>query len=232
MKTILFIAASLVSLTVFSNTAYSQSCCSKEDSLHTFNIYLINGYALSYNIFENEHSAFRVQLDLTSSFNENTEDQSFDRPEEEEYSRDRNSINNMFSLSLAGQYLLNIYKSTMGKIYLGGGPLLSYNRTRYNYSFHQLDENNNINDYSNESQNIQDSYSAGLTFVMGIKGNLSKTIFVFAEAHLRGGRSWNDSIESHSNSSNNYSNNYTIETDGTGWFYNLNAFRLGIGISI
>ena len=201
------------------------SCEEKE---YVFDLYFINGYALGYQIYSNSNSEIRLLLDLSISGSSGDEEISQTNISSLSSNTDKyssESSNSFRSISLTSHYLLNIYKSNNGTAYWGIGPTMGVNWR----------ESSNASSRENQKDDdlyLTNSFSVGLTALIGIRGNLNNAISLYAEAQLTGTKSWGEH-ESESNYNNdNSSSSYKSKTDSNGWGYNLIYSRIGIRFNL
>jgi hypothetical protein len=243
MKTSAFFLSALILLTIFSlNNIFPQTPAdtlnSRPENLHTFNIYLLNGYALSYEFSKCNQSLYRVQLDYGSSYTEDKSDGESTTVSSygtEKHPRTEENSTSSISLSLSAHYIYSFLRTDFGEIYLGAGPSLGFAR------YEHLSDNSGTSAdtifFSSSSNYIDKTYSIGVVFVLGMKAFITNNLGVFAEANLNGGKRWreNNSVSSNINdypSSADYSSTNTYHVSGGGWFYNATYVRIGISISI
>ncbi len=213
----------------------AQDSGSKSDSvkLHTFNLYFINGYAISYDLYKKEKSAVRVHLDFSSGLSDVSSDleqsstSSYGSTNKQTSSTKDNSSN--LSITLSSYYIYSFYISEFGEAYIGAGPLFGYSKNSYTSSYNPTDTLS----YSNSYYDVMNkNYYIGATLLIGIREYLTKHVSLFAESHINGGRKWTKS-ESTNNSKGprNYFSDQTYNSSGSGWFYDSQFIRVGMSVS-
>lgn len=222
------------------NNSILDTTSSEEHSYHTFNIYLINGYALSYDLFKNSNSSVKIHFDLSMDYSE------LDL-EGDNITNDNNNILNEpydsfketknISISLASYYTYNIFISEHGNLYMGGGPFIGFNSAKsftddkFNIAYEVDDLTYFRKSYS--SLQTEEIWSLGITFILGIRSNITDRIGLFVESHFNFGNKW---INTKQHWETNYTDNsYRINSsnsNGSGLFYKYNFVRVGLNITI
>jgi hypothetical protein len=235
MKTKSLIFLSIIFLLIsISYSAKGQNNSSETDSTgyKTFNLYFINGYAISYDMIKNDNSVIRAHLDFSGTLTDINSDGTQINGGQPDQSLTTDQKNNTWSVSLSFYYLRTFYNSDLGEVYAGIGPGFGFSKDSYfsNQSYNYAQTNSNSNSSMNS---ITKNFSIGFTVVLGIKSYITKSLSVFAESQLSGGKSWQKQEYSYSSNTNNISTNYSSSsTSGHGWFYNTQFFRAGISVSL
>ena len=120
---------------------------------------------------------------------------------------------------------MNIYNSRNGVAYWGIGPRLGFNWHKSTSAFTCENE-------KSDHVNLTNSFSVGLTTLIGIRGNFNSTISLYAEAQLTGSKSWGESENEDSYDYENSSSSYKTITDSNGWGYSLIYSRIGIRFNL
>jgi len=195
---------------------------------HVFDVYLINGYGLGYNILRSSYSEVRLSLDISSSYG----DTEYDRKRiiisdgsTEIKNESIDSDGGFHNIFFTAQYLITFYKSNLGESYFGFGPFGGYNW--HHYSSFNI-EDNSENEYSNWDK----SFSMGLTFALGIRSKLNSSLSIFAEAQLNGGKSWMDDENENISVYETNTHSYKTKSDVNTWYYNFSFARIGLRFSI
>lgn len=199
----------------------------KQDN-YVFDVFLINGHALGYTLLKYSKSELRILMDLSATYNSSDEDRKFNSSSgtninNNEYTSELDGDSH--SVNLALNYLMEFYKSHFGIAYFGFGPFLGYSSTNSSGS-NTRDEGKSEYSYS------QIKISVGLTFLIGVRSELTKSISIFAEAQVNGGKSWNESEENVTNPYETYTYKHKDITEGKEWFYNFNYARIGLRFSL
>jgi hypothetical protein len=209
-------------------------------NLQTFNLYLINGYAISYEFNKVNHSLFRVEFDFAGNSSNN--DLNGDRtsiytnpPENTKAPYSEKSNYSNLSLSLSLHYIYKFAETNFAAAYLGGGPIFSYSKgtTKSESSNIYSDSTSYKSSYNNNTIN----YSLGITFVLGLKTFLTKNISIFAESYITGGKRWtreefaNENVTDYPSINDYYYKSFGTSSGG-GWFYNSEFIRVGLSLSI
>lgn len=226
----------LVSLFIISSACKinAQDNGSKSDSvkLHTFNLYFINGYAVSYDLYKEGKSAVRVHLDFSSGLSDVNSDQEQSSTSSYGFTSKQTSStknkNSNLSITSSSYYIYSFYNSDFGEAYFGAGPLLGYSKNSYTSSSSSTDTLY----YSNSYDAMYKNYYIGATLLIGIRGYITKHVSLFAESHINGGRKWtkNESTNN-SNGPRNYFSVQTSNSSGSGWFYDSQFIRVGMSVS-
>ena len=209
-------------------SARAQNNVSEADSANykTFNLYFINGYALSYDMIKNDKSVIRVHLDFSGSLtdiNSNLKHLDSNSPTQ---STTTDQKNGSLSVSISFYYLHKFYNSNIGEFYAGIGPGFGYSKNNISSDQNTIQYNTN---YVYSSNNDTEDYSLGLTFVLGLKSYITNTLSVFAESHFAGGKRWENQESSYTDAYGNFASAYT---SGDGWFYDTQFIRAGISVSL
>lgn len=243
MKT--FLGSFIVVLIILSGSVNIKAQTEEEqqkEKLHTFNLYIINGYALSYNFLTEKNYLLRAQLDIsTNGSNSDTESKTsymylYSDDNKSEGNSDFKS--NYFNVAFSVHFIYPVFKSKLGEAYIGAGPKFSYSnsssRASSNYKSYYPDTTSIPEEYKYESHILNHSYNLGITAVLGIKAYLTKNIGLFAETHITGGRNWSDGENENKNFDNDGNNTSSTKSnsESNGWFYEAQFVRLGISISI
>lgn len=235
MKSKPFFALAALSLVLFfANKINAQGNNSETDStrLHTFYLYLFNGYAVSYDLYSEEKSSVRLRLDFSAAHNDLNSDAEQTYSTSNGYSSktssNSESRDNNFSVTLSSYYIYSFYNSKLGQAYIGAGPLIGYSRYSYGSSTTYSDTLQSYYSYDSQNKN----YSVGIVFLAGIRGYITERISFFAEANLNGGRTWTKSEgSSQYKGPNNYYSTQANNSSGSGWFYSSQFIRAGISVS-
>jgi hypothetical protein len=235
---LLFLTAVLI-VSSFNNVSIAQVQDSSKIKTnlpeHTFYVYFINGYALAYKFYNSGNSDLRLRIDFLSSYSDTkvNRDNENNIPAPNKYIYENSNISSWNKITAEFAYSYNFYRSPLGQAYTGVGPFISYNRTKYE------DSGKNTypleTEYSHANSRLDYGFSIGLSAFIGLEAFLSKSIRVFAETQLTGGREWgkyeyySESLQLPSSSSKETT--VYAETKNS-WFYNLTSVRLGLGISI
>ncbi|MCB9499685.1 MAG: hypothetical protein H6690_00275 [Erysipelotrichaceae bacterium] len=217
--------------------SFAQVDNSKLDSvevnkIHIIDLLFVNSYGLGYNIYSNNKSEIRLLLDLYGEGRfEDEERTQTDTRDDQIVKRDHKNENNteFNALRITAQYLYDFYKNDFGELFFGGGPLIGYSWNNYSYS-------NSDNEYEYLNQNYKNTYSLGLTGLIGIRGKLNNSISVFAQLQILGQYSWRKievEMESYDYSSPITRIDKTEENfDITNWEYSVRYASIGIRFSI
>jgi hypothetical protein len=209
----------------------AQNNFSEADSANykTFNLYFINGYAISYDLIKNDKSVIRVHLDFSGTLTDINSDGTQINTGQMDQSTTTGQKNGSWSVALSFYYLHTFYNSNLGEVYAGIGPGFGYSKDNYSSS----QGYNSVNSYNNYTSDTETkNYSLGLTFVLGIKSYITKSLSVFAESQFSGGKRWQKQDYSYSSTSN-YSVSYqSSNISGHGWFGDAQSIRIGISISL
>lgn len=239
MKPCLVLLLVLFILTFGTNQIAAQDAKEARENLATFNIYFINGYAISYEFYKNDNSVLRFHLDFGGSDNSSDNDgkrintNSNNDTNTEDITEERKTHN--FTLMASPQFLYKFYKSNYGEAYLGAGPFFKYQTSGYEniYQTSRKDINGDDFNSASNSNNKNKSYLLGLSFIIGIKGVLTDRISLFAESHFNAAKKWDEFEQSyHSSQSPSYEYNNSEETEGDGWDYSTTFVRVGVSISL
>lgn len=225
---------------LFISISFAQEGIESVKPNHTFNLYFINGYAISYNFLNTESLYLRVQLDLSTSKEDiDSEGESITQSRFllEKHSRSGKNETDFFSIGASAHIIYPVYKTNFGEIYIGTGPLFNYSNSNYNYSdsYTQYYPDSNAVQFTNKYTNTskEKNYDAGVVLLFGIETFITKNISLIAEANLKGGRRWKTTEWEYSSSQNpDYYTKQTTNSDGNGWFYEAQFIRLGVSVSI
>lgn len=201
-------------------------------NLHTFNLYLINGYALSYNFCNTDKFYLRAALDFSTykSDMDNDRKSSYGAIPTDNNTIERNSINENFSVGFSAQIIFPVYTAEYGQAYLGGGPSITYSIGKYSTDEHHVSESFGTSSYS--SSNNDKGYHAGVLIIGGIEAFITNNISMFAETHLNGGIIWRKSEwSSRSIDSSGFEQISNASEESDGWFYDATFIRLGVSLS-
>jgi len=239
MKNIIGLLILVLVLLIFSNNLFSQEKTDTDKPENAFNIYFINGYAISYNFYQTKNYYLRAQLDLS------TKGEEIDADGETDYSNvsyDKNTVttnseSNYFLIGISTYFIYPVYNTPYGNIYLGAGPAFNYsnNSNTLTETRKEFAPDSTTVQYSATyvTTNNEKNYDLSAVFIVGIEAYITENISIVVEANVKGGNRWqNNSYEhSYSNPSGDYSK-YTSSTDGYGWFYEAQFIRLGVSISL
>lgn len=237
----LLILFSVSYLFLLSSGLICQSKDTSESKLHHFNIYFINGYAVSYDYYRSDDFSLWANLDFSSRYFDNDLENnrnSLSNNDTSVYLQNSKSISSNSSISLSSHIILPVYKSKVGIAYIGAGPELGLVYERSEYSYYTDSQSNGSYGSNQSSQSSGTKYDsreirAGLSVVVGIKSYLTENIGLFAEAFFLGGKRWTKT--------DNYRYNYSDDTyfsisdessDGNGWYYMTQWARIGVSIAI
>lgn len=211
-----------------------------KENLNTFNIYFINGYALSYNYYTTEKFYLRAQLDFsTNGENIDTDGENimeYTNSKEKQTRSDENK-SDYLSVAISTQIIYPFYNSEYGQAYFGIGPKISYTNNSYKTDSdgksYYPDTTSTPNIFSNSNKNSSTSYDVGINLLLGLKAYITDNISLFAETHFTGGRRWAETEWNYTNVYNAIdSSKNTNESDGNGWFYEATFIRLGVSVSL
>ncbi len=217
---ILFLSASIFAQTDSLN-------CKSQVQFH-----LVNGYSVSYLNFYSEQSALRLKLDLGFSFNDDSGDQK-NSPGLDSRIPDntvtRKNKNNSQFIMIQAEYLNYPYKISGLRLFWGGGPFLSYDRSFYQTTTEQY-EDQGLNVYrSNQLFEDEDySFSAGIVSAVGVELSITQNISLIGEYNFYIKYKWfkkkYESILIGTQPISSYFN----ETSTAGWNLSLSNIKLGI----
>lgn len=214
-----------VILILLSSSLYAQIDSTKASQ--GVNINFFNGYAISYKWNANQDMSYRIYLSLSSSWTDY----------QNEHESTNNSISNInsdetgneiyISMNLSYQFIFNLITKETYRFYLGAGPSIIYGYNKYS----SKNTNNQTGLSYNKSSNSNNQFGIGIITLTGIEAFLTNTISLYAEAHLRGSKSWSTWKGENSSFSENYdSNNNTSISDRNSWNANLELVKVGLGI--
>ena len=132
-KIIITIVLFLISL-LFTNNTYGQNKEEAVKDLHTFNVYFINGYGISYDAYKHNNSTLRLYLDFNGYGDEleSSSHQIYSNPTTNfEVKSNSENFTDSFVLLISPQFLHKLYKSDLGEIYFGSGPYFEYRNNSY-----------------------------------------------------------------------------------------------------
>ena len=206
----LFKLATIFTFLILSTSLQAQIDSAKADK--GVNINFFNGYAISYKWNTTQNLNYRVYLGLNSSWTDREEE--IVRTTIPDVKHIRTDDNRFINSELSLQFLYNIVSKKPLKIYLGLGPLISYNHNFREYTSTKND------DITYHSTTTDYSFGMGVVVLSGIEAFLTNTITLFAETHISGLRTW-------SNEENPATK--TI-TNGSNWSANIQLVKVGLGI--
>lgn len=195
-----------------------------------FNLNFINGYALGYKWGNTSTWSSRIYLtlDLGASDSEGESEYNFsDEYNTSQSSRSEDESESRLGIILDYQFLNNFYSIGNFRAYGGGGLYAGYMLTNRKSTRQDNDDESTIEgEFSNKS------YLAGIVGILGIEVEITPSVSLFAESHLRGGKSWNTyeyKGESNNLSTENrsfFSDKHTDEK----WSISFFLVKAGIGI--
>ncbi|QQS34726.1 MAG: hypothetical protein IPM56_10680 [Ignavibacteriales bacterium] len=201
--------------------------------LHTFNIYFINGYALSYDFYKSDKFYLRAELDISTNKSDiDDEGRSvYGSTTIDNNKIDGNRVNEYFYVGFSPQIIVPVFSTSFGQLYLGCGPSLGYSVRKSSYEEQRISDTGTSSGFTNS--NNETYYDAGVLVIGGVKAFIADNISLFAEVHLNGGITWlkeeNNNVSSNSISASIISSR-SIESDG--WFYDARFIRLGVSLSL
>jgi len=240
MKTTINLFISILFLNILSGISFAQENVTKTKPEHTFNLYFINGYAVSYNFYNAGIYYLRAQLDLSTSKEDlDTEGENVQDYPVARYERftTGNSETDYFSIGVSAHIIFPVYKTNYGKIYVGAGPLFTYSNQNSSSTEDRKEFSSDTvstpNSYNYSVSNNEKNYDLGVLVLVGLEAIITDNISLFAEANFKGGRRWQDAKWKNTNVySPSDSYHYTDETNADGWFYQAQFMRLGVSISL
>jgi hypothetical protein len=222
--------AKIFSIYLFFFSIYTFSQETSADSINVSNVnkdyildvYFINGYAIGYQIFNKNNSEIRLILNLDVNGQNYSEDSKEENSSTIVNKHLNKSSGNLYSINLTSHYLNNFLMNKYGKLYWGMGPNIGYSwNNSSNKNYYQENEENK---YSSTSS----GFSIGLVALIGMRGNLTQSISLFAEAQLSANKNWNW-YEYISDTINiNGVNHHKTTSNGNSWSYNLVYSKIGL----
>ncbi len=232
---LVFLLAVIYNIPTFAQTDNIKS----QKDLNTFNLYFINGYAISYNYYTTDEFLLRAHLDLSVSGNnlDKTSSQLNYYPTgSNNYKSSGSTDQKSFNVSVSTHLIYPVYSSRFGQAYIGAGPIFGYSVQ----SISQNSESENIPfdttfstySFKEKRESTNKNYNLGLMAIAGLKTYLTESIGLFAEVHLIGGRTWANNKSSFSSTQSSRSETaYENTDDSNGWFYSLQFLRIGVMFS-
>lgn len=224
----------------FSSISFPQETeVQSNPKLTTFNFYLINGYAVSYNFLHTKTFYLRAHLDLhltESSMDSEGESTDGSNDWRSRRTMEGDSEDSYLLIGFSPQIVFPIYSSHYGSAYIGAGPNYRYSRMKYGYNedrvYYSPDTTSSPSYSYNTYSNTIKRSDLSLLLLLGVKANISENINLFAETHFNGGRRWSDS-ENRSENRYEYgmTYTYTTSTEEEGWFYELQFVRMGVSLA-
>ncbi len=194
-----------------------------------FQFHLVNGYSLSYLNFLSNSSALRYKLDFNLSVRKGNSDgsnYSFSGNSNYSNSISASSENNFQSLNFAVQYLWYPLNESVVRIFLGAGPLISFNRN-FGKNYEEptyYDGSKNYNSY----ESLQYSFGIGINGTAGVECFITRQLSFIGEYGISGSYSWTTQKNSSTSRSASSISGYTYESNANGWNIGLGNLRLGV----
>lgn len=236
MKSILGLLALVFFSVIFTSNLYSQEKKDSDKPEHTFNLYFINGYAISYDFYEAKSYYLRAGLDIStnkSNIDSDGENIQYYTSSTEQYSTSENTDNSYFSIGASVQIVFPIYVTKYGSIYLGTGPAFIYSTRNYSSSRTQTNPDPTYSPYTSLNSTDERNYDLAAVFLVGMEAIITDNISLFVEANIKGGGRWQNSDGEYSTTNTSgYYTKSTYSSDGSGWFYEAQFIRLGVSISL
>lgn len=230
----------LFTTTTTTNIVAQEVTVKKKNDLNTFNLYFINGYALSYNFYNTESYYLRAHLDIFLSSNESDSEgessyQYIFNGEKRTFTGD--AKNDYFNITVSPQIIFPVYTTSFGQVYLGGGPFLGYGKSTNSFNQETVeyypDTTSTPSISTNSNFSKTKNINAGLVLAVGIKAFITDNISLFAETQFQGGRRWqeNETTQEWTSYSGTFSKGRNT-SDSDGWFYDAQFIRMGVSISL
>ncbi|MFZ1291437.1 MAG: hypothetical protein WAR79_15185 [Melioribacteraceae bacterium] len=226
----LVIATIVLSTYIFGQENNSEEK-NKLENNYVFDVFVINGYGLSYNYNLSSKSQLRFLLFVLSTTQNSNGDLNYSSFNSDQYSSEESvkstnkNVFEMHDITFTTQYLFEFYQSNLGAIYFGAGPLISYHIFNNN-------NKNKINKYTSEQYNYYKSYSIGISSLVGVRSKISKSISILTEVELDGGKEWKNYKYLDQNVDENNTNTSKSTADGNGWYFNIICARVGLRLEI
>jgi hypothetical protein len=208
----------LLFLILFQTCIYIYAQDVQSTNKHELDLYIINGYAVSYKFPSHGILNYRINLDFGAHYG----DVSGYTSGLSSYNGTK-SINRNISITLTPQVYLYFLSTKYAKMYAGLGPFLNYQ---------YLNEDSNV-DYGHDKLSgsliyKNSSYSFGLSVLYGVETELTNHIKLFAESQISGGKRW---IENKTNNFASDGNQYWETNTSKTWFADYSNIRIGLGVS-
>jgi outer membrane protein W len=186
----------------------------------------MDAISFSYLIHNSNLSAWRISADLSLGYNSSNSTSKSGNTSSPSYDYEWDSDYFQNSLRFTGQYLLYTQLSSKLKLFFGGGPYISYYRSKQKY------ENNNklIQPNRDNYETINTSYGLGLLGNIGVNLDLSESILFVLEYSISTGYSFNYWKNTNTSSYQNVTSTGYNESEGNSWNFNVGGISLGIGI--
>lgn len=205
------------------------------DPAHTnaVQFYLLGGAGASFIMPLSERTVLRFQVgaDLTAESSDGTETTSVRDGDSAVYIDERNlgtagtSYVALEFSSMALRYI-RLGRSTFG--FVGGGPLVGYERKTQTWTTLKADSGGILTKFS-ESTSAERDLSAGVRGVVGVETFITPFLSVLGETQISVTRQWrNRSVETRGLAPGNPVSE--TESDRSGWWYDIVLARLGMAI--
>lgn len=186
-------------------------------SRHELQFYIINGYAVAYNFPSRGILNYRINADFGAHYGDISGDYTG-----RDSRTEKGFISRNLSITLTPQIYLYFLSTEYAKMYAGGGAFINYQcsteSTDYSFS----------SDWGSSSNTHKtNSYSLGLSTLIGIETELAKHILLFAESQINGGKKWT-STKNNSHTSGGMSG--WINSNSRIWFADYSNIRIGLGV--
>ncbi len=222
--------SALVILTILfsSGLLFAQTDSVKCNSQIQF--HLINGYSLSYLNLFNSTTGIRFKVDLglngasTNSERNQSNYNNGSTSDVQKNNEDGSSSSQSFNLVANYMWRSSITKDV--HLYLGVGPLVSFNRYNYERNQHSIATAYYPASSSNY-KNISTTLGLGIQGVIGFECVITEKISLLAEFNLNGTYSWDHWKNTSENQPTGISRTEST-SDGNSWNYGLNNLKIGI----
>jgi hypothetical protein len=224
----------LILMVLFSlENIFAQEVSETEKPKNTFNFYFINGYAISYDLYEAQSFYLRAGLDISTSKEDiDLDGEIIQSPSDYESSTAESSDNSYFSIGASVQIIFPVYETKYGNIYFGTGPVFTYSTSNYSSS-RTYNDPFPTNTYKYSNSTYEQNYDVAAIVLVGVEGIITDNISLFIEANIKGGGRWKHTESEYSNTDpTGYQYKNTSSSDGNGWFYEAQFIRMGVSISL
>lgn len=195
---------------------YSQEVSTS--SRQALQLYVINGYAVSYKFPSKGILNYRINADFGAHYGDVSGDNTG-----RVYGAKTGVINRNLSITLTPQIYAYILSTEYAQMYAGGGAFINYQ-----YQNKSTDYSSYENSSSSTIVYKTGSYSLGLSALIGVETELAKHILLFAETQINGGKKWT-STKNNSRTSDGMNN--WLNSSSRGWFADYSNIRIGLGVS-
>ncbi len=226
------IALGMVLLLNFVRPAAAQE--QQKEKKHAFDFYLINGVSFAYQQKINKKSNWRLYVSLSgNAYSFSDDGKNYVENPSDAYSskRENNRTRNTQALAISPQYIFKIKQWGRVKLDLGAGPILTYQRTHYDYDSKYLRPKEQ--EYRTGYYGLQsDAYSGGISLLGKLDALISEHVALFTQMEWNTvyTAQWTKETDRNYLSNGDLLYHRVIKNHFKGWQSTLHALRVGVSI--